>query len=265
SLSYQHTDEQLYYFRAATGFRPGGINDTSLGSFFGIDIPDTFEPDSVLSLEVGAKTSWFNDRLTLNAAYFKMFWEDIFVPGEEPTGAFEFIANAAKAEIDGVEVELFARPSDPWYFTLGVTWLNAELTEDQTFPPGFVPLPNTPRGFDGDPIPNVPEWALAGSMEYTAPATIIAGVQPVLRANWSYTDESETFFNATDPFRAQIGDYFLLNLSASFYYKNWEAKLFVNNVTDELAAVDVDNGIDGFDTFTVRPRSFGAQLNWRFK
>lgn len=263
SLSYRRSTEQMYYFRAATGFRPGGINDTSLGSFFGIEIPRTFEPDTVLSVEVGAKTTWLGDRLTLNAALFRMFWDDIFVPGQEPTGAFEFIANAAEAEIDGVELELHARPSDPWYFSLGLTWLDAQLTEDQSFPPGFVPLPDTPRGFEGDAIPKVPEWSLSGSAEYTLPS--IGSVQPVLRANFSYTSDSKTYFNDTDAFAVELGDYFLINLDAGFSYDNWELKLFVNNVTDELAIVDADNGFDGYDAFTVRPRTFGAQLIWKFR
>ncbi|MBI1732793.1 MAG: TonB-dependent receptor [Gammaproteobacteria bacterium] len=264
NLSFKRNDEELYYFRAATGFRPGGINDTALGSQFGIDIPDTFDPDSVLSVEVGAKTSWFDNRLILNAAYFHMFWDDIFVPGEEPTGAFEFIANAAEAGIDGVELEIFARPSDPWLLTFGLTWLDAELTADQIFPPGFVPAPDTPRGFDGDPIPKVPDVALSGSVQYTVPANLFGSVQPVLRANFSYTDDSKTFFNDTDPFNASIGDYFLLNLNASFYWENWEAKLFINNVADDLGIVDADVGLDGFDAFPTFPRTFGAQLNWHY-
>ncbi|MFO1377864.1 MAG: TonB-dependent receptor [Steroidobacteraceae bacterium] len=265
SLSYQHTPEQMYYVRAATGFRPGGINDTSLGSFFGIEIPPTFKPDTVLSLELGAKTTWLEDRLTLNAALFRMYWKDILVPGEEPTGAFEFIANAAKARINGVELELQARPSDPWYMSLGVTWLDAQLSRDQTFPPGYVPLPSTPRGFDGDRIPKVPKWSASGNLEYTLPMTV-GGGQPVLRANFSYTSSSRTYFNNTDPYAVKIGDYFLLNLNAGFPVgNNLELRLFVNNVTDKLAIVDADNGIDGYDAFTVRPRTIGAQAIWRLK
>jgi hypothetical protein len=85
--------------------------------------------------------------------------------------------------------------------------------------------------------------------------TLGAGVQPVIRARWSYTDESETFFNDIDPSNTRIGDHFLLN--ASFYYENWQGTLFVNNPTDELAFVDVFT-LNGLDTFTVPPRTFGV-------
>ena len=128
--------------------------------------------------------------------------------------------------------------------------------------PGFVPAPDTPRGFDGDPIPKVPDWALTGGVQYTVPGDLMGSLQPVFRANFSYTGGSETFFNNTDKNSVSIGDYFLLNLSASFYHGNWEAKLFVNNVTDELGVTDADTGLDGYDTFPTTPRTFGAQVTW---
>jgi outer membrane receptor protein involved in Fe transport len=57
----------------------------------------------------------------------------------------------------------------------------------------------------------------------------------------------------------------LLDLSASLRWSSWEARLFVENVTDERAVVDIDSGVDGRDVFTVRPLTYGAQLTWRFQ
>ena len=267
-LSYQPNDDLHFYFRGASGFRPGGVNAPGIaGSFPGIVFPATFQPDSVESFEVGAKTSWMDGRVTFNATYFKMFWKDIHVPGEEATGAFEFIANAASADIDGVEVEIFARPVDPLYLTFGVTWIDAKLDENQLFP---VPLadiiaagaPIPPLGVTGDRIPKVPKWAYSGSAEYRLPVT--STIEAALRTNFSYTDGSQTFFNDTFPNNAPLGDYFLMDISASFFYKNWELKFYGANIGDKLAVTDVDNQTDGFDTFTVRPRTFGVQMNWNY-
>ena len=69
----------MYYFRGATGFRQGGINDSNSAQQLGVTIPATYDPDEVLSPELGAKTSWMEDRLTANAAYFKMYWDDMQV------------------------------------------------------------------------------------------------------------------------------------------------------------------------------------------
>ena len=267
SLSYSPTDNQMYYVRAATGFRQGGINDASTASVFGISIPASFISDEVLSIEFGAKTAWYDDRVTLNATYFKMFWDDIQVPGVEPTGAVEFISNAAEAEVDGVEVELAARPTEQFLLHLGATWINAELTEDQTIDsglaaPGFTP----PLGVDGDNIPKVPEWAFSGTVEYNFPLSMLDNVEGSLRGNFSYTGESDTFFNDNFPGFVEIGEYFLLNLSANFQHNNWGLRFFVDNVTDKRAKIDIDGsgGTDTYRLFTVRPRTFGAQISWAY-
>ncbi|MCY4362635.1 MAG: TonB-dependent receptor [Gammaproteobacteria bacterium] len=267
SLSFAPTDSQMYYVRAATGFRQGGINDASTASAFGISIPAAFTSDEVLSIEVGAKTSWNDDRITLNATYFKMFWDDMQVPGVEPTGAVEFISNAAEAEVDGVELELSARPTDQFLLHFGATWLNAELTEDQIVDPGLAaPGFTPPLGVDGDNIPKVPEWAFSGTMEYTFPFTMLDNTEASLRGNFSYTGESDTFFNNNFPGFVEIGDYFLLNLSANFQHGDWGLRFFVDNITDKRAKIDIDGswGPDTYRLFTVRPRTFGAQLSWAF-
>ena len=267
SLSFAPADSQMYYVRAATGFRQGGINDASTASVFGISIPASFTSDEVLSVEVGAKTSWYDDRVTLNATYFKMFWDNIQVPGVEPTGAVEFISNAAEAEVDGVEVELAARPTDQFLLHFGATWINAELTEDQIIDPGLAaPGFTPPLGVDGDNIPKVPEWAFSGTMEYTFPLTMLDNVEASLRGNFSYTGESDTFFNNNFPGFVEIGDYLLLNLSANFQNNNWGLRFFVNNITDKRATIDIDGsgGPDTFRLFTVTPRTFGAQISWAY-
>jgi len=264
SLAYRHADNQLYYFRAATGFRQGGINDSNQAAQLSVVIPDFFDPDTVLSVEGGAKTSWFDDRLTANAAYFHMWWDDIQVPGQDPSGTVNFTGNAAKAEIDGVEIELAARPTDQWYLTFGITWIDAALTEDQIVddPLGL----GFPGGFDGDPVPKVPEWALSGTVEYRFPLQFIEGVETALRANYSYRDASTRFFNDTFENNEDIGDYFLLDLSANFLYQNWDFRVFARNVTDESAVVDVfGNGVDNKLQVTVEPLAVGAQLRWYFK
>lgn len=264
SLSYQYADNQLYYFRAAKGFRQGGINDSNSARLLGAQIPGTFDPDTVVSLEGGAKTSWYDDRLIANVDYFKMFWDDIQVPGQDPTGSINFVDNATKAEIDGVELELAARPTDQWYLTFGMTWINAELTEDQTIndPQGL----GFPGGKDGDDVPKVPEWSLVGSAEYRFPFPLMENVQTVLRTNMSYTDSSMRFFNDSFEGNREIGDYFLMNMSASFEYQNWEFRIFARNVTDEAPTIDIyGSGADAQQQITAEPRAVGAQIRWRYE
>ena len=87
-----------------------------------------------------------------------------------------------------------------------------------------------------------------------------AAVEASLRGNFSYVGESDTFFNDSYPGFIEIGDYFLLNISANFQHNNFGLRLFVNNVTDKRAIIDIDGswGQDTFRQFTVPPRTIGA-------
>jgi outer membrane receptor protein involved in Fe transport len=262
SLSYSPTDDRMYYFRGATGFRQGGINDSNSAQQLGVAIPQTYDPDTVLSLEVGAKTSWMDNRLTANAAYFKMFWDDIQVPGQDPTGSVNFIDNASEAEIDGIEFDLMATPTDRWFLTFAATWIDAKLTEDQIVedPDGL----GFPAGNDGDRIPKVPEWALSASAEYRFP--VFGDLELALRANASYTGDSERFLNDSFEGNAEIGDYFLLNVGAGLKGERWEVRLFVNNLTDEVAVLDIfGNGADPQHQLTVEPMAVGAEFLWQYR
>jgi len=268
SLGYHPDENHLYYFRAATGFRQGGTNDANAALQLGVIIPGTYDSDTVLSLELGAKTSLMDDRLILNAAWFKMYWDDIQVPGQDATGASNFISNAAKAQIDGLELELFARPSDRLYLTFGATWLDARLTEDQALlnPELFAGRELPPRGLYHDDIPKAPKWALSGSFDYTVPFGMMDGAALAFRGNASYTGKSDRFFNDSFDNNAEIGDYFLMNLSANLLLKNWVFTVYCNNVTDEDPTIDIfGNGTDPQHLVTAEPRAFGAQVQWRYK
>jgi iron complex outermembrane receptor protein len=268
SLGYHASENQLYYFRAATGFRQGGTNDANAALQLGVVIPGSYDSDTVLSLEVGAKTTMLENRLIFNAAYFKMYWDDMQVPGQDATGASNFISNAAKAEVDGVEVELFARPTENWYLTFGVTYLDARLTRDQALldPDQWAGRELPPRGLKGDKIPKAPEWALSGSAEYTLPVNLFGDSELAFRGNFSYTDKSLRFFNGSFDNNAEIGDYFLGNVSVNLLRDNWSFGLYCNNVTDEDPTLDIyGNGADAQHVVTAYPRSFGAQVQWRFK
>ena len=69
--SWARNEDQLFYFRAATGFRPGSVNPPGLGAqITGIFIPPGFDPDTVISYEGGAKTTWYDGRLTFKRGLF---------------------------------------------------------------------------------------------------------------------------------------------------------------------------------------------------
>jgi outer membrane receptor protein involved in Fe transport len=73
--------------------------------------------------------------------------------------------------------------------------------------------------------------------------------------------DSERYLNDSFEGNAEIGDYFLLNLGAGLKGERWEVRVFVNNVTDEVAVLDIfGNGADPQHKLTVDPMSGGRRV-----
>jgi iron complex outermembrane receptor protein len=101
SLQWAVTDDVNAYVSASSGFKAGGFNSGALGPS-----PDQaeFAPEEVMSYELGVKTSVFDGRAQLNAAYFFTQIEDLQVA--QFTGDASFIVqNAAEAEVQGLELD----------------------------------------------------------------------------------------------------------------------------------------------------------------
>lgn len=257
SLAWEPSEQTTYYARIATGFRPGGINDAAFASQFGISVPASFAPDSLTNYELGVKTQAFDRRLYTELALYTILWEDQQVPGVSLDGAFGFTANAGESRVNGAELELVARPTDRLSASLGVTFTDAKLTQDQPAPP----LDDVPRGFDGDRIPKVPRWSFAGRAAYEFP---VAGYAGYVRGSFSYQGESMSYFNDTDPTNTEIGDFWLVDAAAGVRIDNWDVSLFAKNLTNEAPLIDVFRNTDGFDAFTVRPRMIGLRIGAQF-
>lgn len=253
-VNFQATEDVLFYFQAASGFRIGGTNDNAINPG-NVDVPVTFGPDSLWNYEVGFKSAWFDNRLTFNGAFYLIRWKDIQVGDFDPSSPFPFVQNAGKAGIDGVEIELNARPIPEVDLFFGASYQNARLRED--FPEGET------LGLDGDDIPNVPEFQANGGARVTKP--VWDDVNAIAQFDFSYTDERDTLFRPTSPFNVHLDSYTLLNAKIGVEGERWQANLFVRNLTDKRAEVDaINSSQDPLSYHTVRPRTFGINVSTRF-
>jgi iron complex outermembrane receptor protein len=104
-LDWQVLDHLLLYAKTSTGFRAGGTNQRSNPAL-------DYAPETVTDYEIGAKSEWLDRRLRVNLAAYHSNYKDIqrsiFV--EEASSFVTEIQNAASAKINGVELEVTARP-----------------------------------------------------------------------------------------------------------------------------------------------------------
>jgi iron complex outermembrane receptor protein len=106
-LAYKLGSDINTYVKLTRGFKAGGFDTTAAATS---DPGDrSFGAENVLAYEAGVKTMWAGGKLRLNAAAFRMDYRD--KQEQFFDGATQRVDNAAKAKVQGVEVELTARPT----------------------------------------------------------------------------------------------------------------------------------------------------------
>ena len=168
-VKFQPTDELNFYFQAAKGNKPGGFNTFQ---FFDADTAATdtlaslgendcslpgqqdicnlgiIEEEEAWTYEIGAKTTWLDNRITLNGALYYIDWTNqqvnivatIPTNCETPPGPDDpmrncvsqpnnIVANAGKSEVYGAELEATWLVTDNLTLSMSYGLSDSELQE----------------------------------------------------------------------------------------------------------------------------------------
>lgn len=261
-VDYRVSDDVFLYAVAAQGFRPGGFNPAPPPSV--TNFPASFASDGLWSYELGAKTSWLENRLTANGAVYTVDWSDIqvlsFTPGVG-TMLIPFTTNAGSADIYGAELELTARPAEGLTFDLALNhFLKAELTAD------MPPSANGLRPLNGDPLPNNSKWSFNLGVEYRR--AVWGGLDGFVRLDWSHAGRRTTGFRPTLQNGAvnngynNLAAYNLIDARIGVGTREWRATFFVENIFDERPVINQQNFAPLPVTIrnTRRPRTVGVSM-----
>jgi len=251
NLTYKATQDVLVYGTYSKGFRLGGANRQRLG----LAVPVQYQSDSLTNYEVGLKSQWFDNRLTVNGSAFYMQWKDFFSGIRNPNPAtFYFVtANVGQAEMRGLEAEVTWRPTQDWVFGGSATMLKAELSEPSAVLAGGLPK--------GTRLPISPEVKFAVYGEYRRYFETLDG-DVYFRADYSHVGDS---LNNIDPSVSTTqSSYAITNLQAGLERNDWQVNLFVKNLLDERAELFVNPNFYDSRVTSNRPREIGATLRRRF-
>ena len=287
-------------FRPQTVNRNAGTpagNQT--GVFQGFLVPAVARTDELDNFEIGLKGDFLDNRLRLNAtAYFSEI-TDLQTTRFDPTNVafLVFIENVGDAEINGIDGDFTWAATDNFTLSGAFSIVDSELTrlnpqlEGVAVPVGSE-LPFTPE-FSGNirarydfELPALDAQAyIRGGINYTGErkAGIVGNAffaEDVTRevyniASTSLEIEAEggTFGNLIDPStgntflngRYVMESYTLVNLAFGVEKDNWSAELFVNNVTDENAAIFINTQDFHPRVTTNRPREIGLRFSYDFE
>jgi iron complex outermembrane receptor protein len=263
-LKYQPTEDQDYYLLAAKGFRPGGPNGplpidcagdlAALGQTF--TSVRSYDADGIWNYEVGAKTRFLDQRLSINTSLFWINWTKIQQLVRLPICGFNYTGNSGAARNKGVELEVSSAPLAGLTLTTGIGYTDARITE------ASLDVPLQP----GQPVQQVAPWTISASVEYDYP--IQSGWRGILRADDTYVDHS--FSAANDQLQPRLREpYDILNLRIGVIDHGVETFALVKNATDARPNLS-DNMSQVAELpgrpriFTSLPRMYGIDMRVRF-
>lgn len=264
-LSFRPTDDQLYYFSYANGFRPGNVNngqEFNVRQFTANGLPQqfidraasliTFESDEVDSFELGAKLTFADGRAQLATAAYYLDWSDTIMQFVDPTLPSinnTFNRNAGAAHSQGIELELTWMPVESLNFRLATDFNEAETDND-----------NLANGVpEGNRLIYAPEWSASLSVDYFFD---IGSLQGRVRADHQRIDDQ--FGDPENTLR--IDKYDVTNLRFTLTDRTdsrWSASLFANNVTGEDSLVSVTSLLNEISNVYIQPRVVGLELTWQ--
>ena len=264
ALEYDLADDLMAYGSITKGSKAGGSRAAGV-----VNSPaelGNFDPEELISYEIGLKSTWFDQRLRVNASAFLYDYTDLQVQSVR-TGVGGMtsiiVENAADADIKGLEVEITGLLSDQLELGLNFGVIDGEY---ENYVSGALDEFGNLVDFSGNKLPNTPEFSMSANLVYSVN---LGNFALRMRADYSYTDKKYTN-SAEDPLVNTLEGHDLLNLRASITPVadgRWELAVWGQNVTgEEYIEESLDLRSLGFINYQYgeTEATYGVDFTYRF-
>lgn len=258
SLSYQYSDETMYYTSFSQGYRAGGFPARSLEPPNESAPLHTFQPEYLTVTEVGVKSQQKQKSINWQLALFNSKYQDkqeSAIPlNAQGIGATIATQNIGDATIQGVEFQVNANLTDDIITDMSIGYLDSQW--DNILGGGATGADGIVITKDKD-LPYSPKWNIHIGVSSFHQVSNYGELQ--LRADWSYIDKQE-FRSENISGLSQEG--FAIthaNMSFSPLNKNWTITLGVQNLFDkQYSTAGISNSnVHGMTLRNVsEPRTF---------
>ena len=287
-LSYDVNKDVQLNAQVSKGFRLGGINDPlNLTLCTPADVVTfggrpTFQDEKLTNYELGAKIGFAGGRAQFNVSAYRAEIDDLQAVMVAGSCSSRIVMNVPKAHSQGVEIELAAQPTDHFDFGLTASMMNSKVDSD---------LSTVIQSGFRQPV--VPEFQMAANATYKWPLTdrlegyVTASYQHVGDRYTQIADQRPSFTTFTPrgygsptttglvggppltsvSFDPLLPEYDLANLRFGVRADDWEAALFINNLTDESAHLGLDQErgrVARVGFLTNQPRTVGVTYRKSF-
>ena len=304
ALDWKVNDDVLLFANYSEGFRPpvtnrvgGGLASSQTGRFENFRIPVYSLTDTLDNYELGLKGDFLDGILRVNATAFYSEISDLQTSRFDPTNIsfLVFTDNVGDAEIKGLDADVTWLATDDLVINAAFSVLDTELVsineELQGISAGVgAELPYS-ANFSGNinaryffEMEEGRRGYVNGSVSYTGDrlagmvmdAYVVEDATQLIYGTGSgleiqeeaavyegvtYADRNgETFRGG----RYVQESYFLANVAVGVTNDEWKAELYVDNVFDESAILNIDTQQFTPKVVTNRPRTVGVRLSYDF-
>jgi outer membrane receptor protein involved in Fe transport len=250
TYSWNPSEDVMYYATWSEGFRPGLLNrpvgrTSPDGSY---TVPPAIDSDEITNYEFGWKTILKDGQLRFNGSVFMVDVSGLQTTIFDPSIVNLFFSdNAADAEIKGVE-------GDFTYYTNkeGLTVAGAFSVLDTKITKKLVPTNDVIVGTD---LAFAPKFQ--GNLRVKQERPLTNGMMSHILVQYTFSDKS--YSDVMEVNKAQQDSYSVLDLRVGISNDDWNAELYIDNVTDKRAAISNTFVFDRQRISYIRPMTIGIR------
>ena len=262
SITWEVNPTNTLYASVAKGFRLGGDNTYVPPDICGPDLashgltsaPTSYGPDSLWSYEVGNKSRFFGNKLSINADLFYVNWNNIQQDVYLPTCTYTYEQNAGDAVAKGFEIEVRAKPMKGWTIAASGGYVKANLTNSVGANNGV------PGAVDGAEIEGVPKFNATANVTYSFS---VDAHSAFVMGGASWVGSSRGSLDPTDTDYSRPG-YYTAEFSAGISIDKFDFTAFIKNAFDNDTIIQhpqVASIVEGYRLF---PRTIGVSMSTKF-
>lgn len=256
------------YASAGKGFRLGGATTPNynilceqgaklLGYADGI-LPTTYQPDSLWSYELGAKTLTLNRTLSVNLDGYYIRWSNLQQSVVIPVCGGSFNSNVGDAVALGGELEIRYRPT----FLPGLQ-LSVNVGAEHAYITSAAP---SAPAKDGQNVLYTPEYTATVVANYTH--RLSDSVQGFVRGDFEQTGKSYGSFLVPTPDAPNPSyinpAYHVVNAALGVSFDRYEVSVFAKNLLNDKTILQSPTVNTVTMGYTLRPLTAGIALQARF-
>jgi outer membrane receptor protein involved in Fe transport len=259
--AYRWNDNLMTFLSGARGYKAGGFNLDRVQSSNGLSnggsgifpVDDTsFPGEFVDSYELGAKTTWLEGNLLLNASLFHQQYSDFQL--NSFLGTSYVVRSIPELRSQGLDAEVLWQPSKGLMLQAGATYTDAQYGDDLLPDADLHLLPGNRAAF-------APKWS--GSAGLTYEWDFGSALSGRFNIGAKYSSSYNTGSDL-DPQKQQDA-YTLVNarLGIAARDKRWAVELWAQNLTDEeytQVSFDAPLQTGSWNAFLGAPRTYGVTL-----